>query len=128
MVKKSGLLESFFECQTALQQFKLPQDSSKSSLLQFQEPSPTVGWVVAIVSEEHTMLSAGYSRSKAFSPVYGRGRWFYQAELVHYPSSISTNGPVLSLGKSISNPQKGCISNCLKSSTAIWESIPSLIN
>lgn len=53
MLKESGLLESCSECQTALQHFQLPQDSSKSSP---QQSCTVVGWVVDAVSKECTML------------------------------------------------------------------------
>lgn len=69
MVKESGLLESFPECQTALQHFQLPQDSSKSSP---SNSSTVVGWVVNAVSKECTILhqDTRNPRPEAFSPVY----------------------------------------------------------
>lgn len=47
------------------------------------------------------------------------GRWPNLAELVHCPFSIVTNSPVLSLGRSTLDPQKG-LWLCLESSTAAW--------
>lgn len=48
------------------------------------------------------------------------GRWPNLAELVHCPISIVTNSPVLSLGRSTSDPQKA-LGLCLESSTAAGE-------
>ncbi|KAL2295080.1 hypothetical protein Nmel_018229 [Mimus melanotis] len=47
------------------------------------------------------------------------GRWPNLAELVHCPFSIVTNSPVLSMGRSTSDPQKA-LWLCLESSTAAW--------
>lgn len=81
--------------------------------------------------EERATLSAaqqGTGEQKR-CPRLCAGRGFYQAEPVHCPFSVGTNGPVLSLGKSISNPQTGRVSNaCRAAPQPGKESIPSLIN
>lgn len=94
-------MESCSECQTAPHPFDLPQDSP----LQLQEPSPTAGWAVATLSEEHMLLSAGHRGTQDQKHLPLRtGRWFYQAQLLRCPFSV---GFVLGLGKSVSYPPKG---------------------
>lgn len=107
MLKESGLLESFSECQTALQHFQLPQDSSKSSPQQFQHKS---GLGCGCSFQRVHNASPGHQEPQIRSifPDLCTGRWPNLAELVHCPSSIVMNSHLLSLGRSTSDPQKGC--------------------
>lgn len=107
MLKESGLLQSFSECQTAL-----PALPASSGFLQvFPSVIPAQEWAglwMQFLRSTQCFIRTPGTPDHKPCPQFVHRRWPNLAELIQCPFSIITNSLLLSLGRSTSDPQKGC--------------------
>lgn len=123
MPKESGLLESFSECQTALQHFQLPQYSSKSSPQQFQHQQWAGLWMQFLRRAQCFIRTPGTPDQKFF-PVHTQedGLTWQNWSLSFF---CCHQQPCAYSGQEHLRPTEG-LWLCLESSTAAWGRASSL--